>query len=288
MSLHINPEILTWARERNGFTIEDLAHAMKREPSEIQSWEDGESSPTYACLEELAYRHFKLTLAVFFFPAPPDVDDPVKKFRRLPDYEFARFSPDTFQNIRLAQAYQESLSQLVSDEEPEKLIFRDLDASAGTARALALKAREYLKMTMRKQGGFTSCEQALKGWRHALEEAGVFTFKESIEDRFISGFSLLHKRFPVIMLNNSNAFARQVFTLAHELGHILFGVHGITDADETYMEFMESQDRAVEIKCNQFAAELLVPEQSFRGDIPLFHDKGTDSIPELAEKYSEK
>ena len=29
MGLYINREIITWARERNGFSVEDLAQAMK-------------------------------------------------------------------------------------------------------------------------------------------------------------------------------------------------------------------------------------------------------------------
>jgi Zn-dependent peptidase ImmA (M78 family) len=161
-----------------------------------------------------------------------------------------------------------------------------LDASSTAPQELAREARAYLKMTMEKQTRFSSCEQALKGWRHLLEDSGVFTFKESIKDRFISGFSLLHKHFPVIMLNNSNAFPRQVFTLAHELGHILFGVHGVTDTDESYLDYMDSHERTVEIKCNRFAAELLVPARSFQGDIPLFRSEGMNAIQTLAKKYS--
>ena len=71
----LNPAIIQWARERSGLSLDDLARIMRREPEELRKWEKGERAPSYTTLEELAYRHFKVPLAVFFFPTPPDVDD---------------------------------------------------------------------------------------------------------------------------------------------------------------------------------------------------------------------
>jgi Zn-dependent peptidase ImmA (M78 family)/transcriptional regulator with XRE-family HTH domain len=285
MNLCINATILTWARKRNGFSVEELAEKADVSPNEIEMWEAGIEAPSYDRLEEIA-DYLKTPIAVFFFPELPNLDDPKKKFRRLPDYEFDRLSSDTIQTIYLAQAYQDSLAELVSGDLPEKRIFRDLNPKAVTVKKLAQLARTYLGITIIEQFSFRSAESAFKAWRHALEVAGVFTFKDSLEDRFVSGFCLLHDQFPVIMVNNSNAFSRQLFTIAHELGHILFGVHGITDVDETYFDLMEQADRELEIKCNEFAAELLVPEEEFRNDIVSFRAAGPEIIPQIAQKYS--
>src|SRR5207247_7491917 len=100
-----------------------------------------------------------------------------------------------------------------------------------------------------------------------------------------SGFCLLHEEFPIIFINNSNAFTRQIFTLIHELGHILFEIHGVTDIDERYLEHMSQKDKSLEAKCNQYAAEVLVPTDSFERAIVLFRDKGPETIPKIAEKY---
>src|ERR1700733_3732126 len=285
MNLCINATILTWARERNGFSIEELAEKIHVSPHEIEMWEEEIEVPSYARLESIA-DCLKMPIAVFFFPEPPNVDDPKKKFRRLPDYEFARLSSDTIQTIHLAQAYQDSLVELSFGTFPEKQIFRKLDSQSLSPRALARKTREYLGITIQQQFKFRSPEKAFKAWRHALEKVGVFTFKDSLKDRFISGFCLLDDRFPVIIVNNSNSFARQVFTIAHELGHILFGVNGVTDVDETYFKFMDADERALEIRCNKFAAELLVPHEEFQKDIPDFRASGAAIIPSLASKYS--
>lgn len=277
--------MLTWARERNKLTIETLAHKMKRKPAEILLWEKGETDPSYRCLEDLAYKYFHIPLAVFFFSEPPKEPDPVKKFRRLPDYEFERFSEDTFKNIRMAQAYQDSLSIIVKNIDSKK-IFTDISPKGQSPSILAKKAREYIGITLEDQFKFSSCESAFKRWRHALEEVGIFTFKDSLKDRFISGFCLIDNRHPIIFINNSNSFSRQIFTLIHEMGHILFGIDGVTDISDSYMEFLNSKDRQVEVYCNEFASHFLVPDESFNKSIALFKEKGITAISEIADHYS--
>lgn len=283
---NINPKILKWARERVGFTIESLAKKMRRDPSEIEAWENGQSFPTYAVLEQLAYKHLKLPLAVFFFPEPPKIDNPIKKFRRLPSFELERFSFDTFQKISIGQAYQDSLSVLMAEIPKSKNIIHDLSPSGLEAIEFAKKTRNYLGITLEQQFLFRSSETAFKAWRHAIEEASIFTFKDSFDDRFISGFSLLNHNNPIIFINNSNAFSRQVFTLIHELGHILYGVNGVSDIDETYIKFMDEKQRALEIKCNKFTAHLLVPDDFFEEDIHYFQTAGVSAISEIANRYS--
>jgi Zn-dependent peptidase ImmA (M78 family) len=56
--------------------------------------------------------------------------------------------------------------------------------------------------------------------------------------------------------------------------------------DETYLRYMSSHDKTLEIKCNQFAAEILLPEDLFLSDISLFKREGLTVVPELAKKYS--
>jgi Zn-dependent peptidase ImmA (M78 family) len=282
----VNPKMLVWARERNGLSIQELAKKMRRKPEEVQKWEKGNKAPSYTCLEELAYRHLKIPLAVFFFPEPPSIDDPKTQFRRLPEHEFARLSADTLQCMRLAQAYQVSLAELFGNTPPEKQIHKILKREPLVPVDLARKARGLLEITINKQLGFQSSERAFKAWRHLLETFGVFTFKDSLEDKFISGFCILDDKYPVVFINNSNAFTRQLFTLAHELGHILFRVNGVTDADETYIKFMDAENRSIEVACNEFAAELLLPSDAFEREIVHFREKGPAIISDLALKYS--
>jgi Zn-dependent peptidase ImmA (M78 family) len=197
----------------------------------------------------------------------------------------SRLSADTFQTIRLAQAYQDSLYEILGEERVQRRIFRDISPFGLSIREVAAKVRQYLGLSTRQQFAFMTTENAFKGWRHALEEAGVFTFKDALRDKFISGFCLLDASFPVIMVNNSNSFARQVFTLAHELGHILFGVNGVSDVDESYLDRLAPPDRALEIECNRFASELLVPQADFERELSAIGQTGAEVVTPLAERF---
>ncbi len=284
MNVYINPEILKWALRRNRMSIEQLAHHMKKDVEEVRLWESGGKSPSYSALETLAYSVLKIPLAVFLFPEPPDIEDNVTKFRRLPEYEMERLSSDTLQIIRSSQGFQDALVELIGMDGDNRKIFIDIDAKNMAPDYMAKLTREYINISIEEQFKFSGTEAALKAWRHAVEKAGVFTFKNTFKDRYISGFSLLHEQFPIIVINNSNSFSRQIFTLIHELGHILLGIHGITDVDESYINYMSSDERELEIFCNQFAAELLVPREVFENDIPRSFYPSI--IGELADKYS--
>lgn len=64
-------------------------------------------------------------------------------------------------------------------------------------------------------------------------------------------------------MNNSTAFSRQIFTLFHELAHILFDVSGVTMVDSSFIDRMTGPAGRIEVACNRFAAEVLLPEQAF-------------------------
>jgi Zn-dependent peptidase ImmA (M78 family) len=283
---HANPKILSWARKKNGLSIKQLAEKMKRDPNEIENWEKGTASPTYTMLENLAYKHFKIPLAVFFFPEPPDIEDPEKKFRILPDYKLKKFSSDTFQKIRLAQAYIESLEELMSDVEPKNLIFKDIEINKNNVDILARKIRNYIGISLDDQFSYKSNHSAFKAWRRHIEKSGIFTFKDSFKDRFISGFCMIHEKYPIIFINNSNSWSRQIFTLLHELCHIIFNVNGITDIDDSYIDYMTSKEKLIEIKCNKLASEILVPIKYFENEIASIESVDEQIIENIAEKYS--
>lgn len=284
MTTYVNPSIIKWARERSGFTIEELAHDMKMDPDEISKWELGLQFPSYVTLEKLAYTYLKIPLAVFFFPEPPDIEDTIRRFRRLPDYELERLSPDTIKIMNLAEGFQISLEEIAGPEYIKKQIFNDIKPDGLTVVELAKQTRGYLGIDIESQFRFAGLETAFKAWRHAIETAGIFTFKYSFKDRFVSGFCLLHEKFPIIVVNNSNSFSRQLFTLVHELGHILFKVHGVTDIEESYLEYLPDQEKLLETSANRFAAELLVPSEIFSSDIPAHFEPKV--ISELADRYS--
>jgi Zn-dependent peptidase ImmA (M78 family) len=100
-------------------------------------------------------------------------------------------------------------------------------------------------------------------WRASVEGAGVFVFKRSFRQRQVSGFCVTDDEFPIIMINNSTPFSRQIFTLLHEVAHLLYGVSSITTLDGRFVDRMSGEQRSIEVLCNRVAAEVLVPADAF-------------------------
>ena len=70
-------------------------------------------------------------------------------------------------------------------------------------------------------------------------------------------------KFPLIYINNSKSDTRQIFTLFHELAHILFKTGGVDTRLADYIKYLEGDDRKIEIICNRFAGQFLVPDLDF-------------------------
>ena len=96
---------------------------------------------------------------------------------------------------------------------------------------------------MKVQRSWTNADQALKAWRRAVEEKGIYVFKNSFKQKDVSGFCLYDPVFPIIYVNNSTAPTRQIFTILHELGHILTGTGGVTKRDDSYIAKLERRSR---------------------------------------------
>lgn len=282
----INPKILKWARERAGFSLEEVANAFKKDIETIQGWESGNNAPTYIQLEKLAYQLYKRPIALFFFPAPPEESDEKKEFRTLPDFEIENLSSDTLYALRQAKAMQLSLRELNDGKNPaERKIYREIPISfRDDLISTTDQVREYLAINLEDQIAWKNHDIALKAWRYSIEEKGIFIFKRTFKQADISGFCLIDEEFPLIYLNNSTSKSRQIFSIFHELAHILLQTNGITKSDTSYINALKGEAREIEIFCNQFAAEFLVPSKDFDRNLErnIFDDH---FISDLASRY---
>lgn len=286
----LNPAILRWARETAGLSIEEVAsklHSKSITTERVAAWERGEGSPTYLQLETLAYKIYKRPLALFFFPEPPLEETPKQAFRTLPEQEIERMSPRLRYLIRQAQSMQLNLAELFDGVNPaEHQIVRDLRFTPNASISqMVTSVRKYLSVELSEQLKWKNAEDAFKNWRNAFEECGVFVFKEAFDNDAVSGFCLYDNRFSLIYVNNSKPYTRQIFTLFHELAHLLSGTGGIDAPLEDYIDLLHGDDKRIEILCNRFAGAFLVPDDDFDRritSVPV-NDK---TIGDLADLYS--
>ena len=288
--LPVNPDMLRWARKTSGFGIDDVVGKLKRKriTSEIiASWEEGRGGPTYAQLERLAYEIYKRPLALFFFPEPPEEETPKESFRTLPQEEIDLLEPRLLYLVRQAKVMKENLRELFDGVNPAKkqvcseITIHRSDTISNVAKAV----RKYLGIGLNEQYALTTNDKALKYWRDVLEKHGVFVFKDAFKDDECSGFCLYDDVFPIIYINNSQAKIRQIFTLFHEFAHLLFRTGGIDLRHDDYVRKMSGDNKRIEVFCNKFAGEFLVPTEDIK---PQIHNRTIDDslIIRLAKKYS--
>lgn len=264
----ITPDLVKWARERAGYSIPEAEKNFKK----IKSWEAGDAFPTYAQLEQMAGL-FKIPISVFFFPEPPTLPPIEETFRTLPAAVLADIPRRIRLLLRKAKAFQLNLSELYQGQNPaQRLITRDLALQgAVNVDELASRVRDYLGISFAIQTSWASVDDALKNWRQILESVGIFVFKDAFRVPEYSGFCLYDEIFSIIYVNNSSSKTRQIFTLFHELAHLLFHTSGVDTIRDSYIRNLGQESRQIEVLCNRFAAEFLVPQAEY--------DKASSGLP---------
>jgi len=272
--IKIKPSILIWARESLGLTVAEVAAKFDKDRDVVQQWENGKTSPTLAQLEKLAYSIYKRPLAVFFLPEPPKESTPKEDFRTLPQQEIRNLSPELRLIIRKAKHHQLVLKQINDGKNSAtKPIHSEFQFKlTNNPIKSADKVRGYLGINKRLHQEFKNSEEAFKYYRNIIELNGVFVFQYPLTGA--RGFSLMDKEFPVIVLNSGDTFNGKLFTLFHELCHILFNTGGVFRDINT--EQLKQRPDKIEVFCNQFASEVLLPGDELLREPAILENKGKE------------
>ena len=278
----ITPALVAWARARAGYTVEEAEGDFKQ----IGAWESGEAYPTYSQLEKLSDK-FKVPVAVFFFPEPPDIEPIRNSFRTLPDQQFAMIPRAVSTMLRKAKAMQLNLAELTDGRNPaERLIIADMGFDPDDEPPeMAARVREYLGITIEEQAGWRDADEAFENWRQGLSDAGISVFKDAFKSDDYSGFCLYDDMFPLIYVNNSTTKTRQIFTLFHELAHLLFRTSGVDMFSDEYIAALAGPSRRIETLCNRFAGAFLVPDAEF-AQAMAGKDLDEEAIEAAAEHFN--
>lgn len=117
--------------------------------------------------------------------------------------------------------------------------------------------------------GYTESEP-IRNLTRRLEKLGAVVAKDDLKKDAVFGYSFWvhgkHTR-PFVVISHFQTPYRARWTLAHELGHLIMG-----------HEFAPIDAREADTEADQFAADLLVPEQSFVDDL-----EGGSSISAFAK-----
>lgn len=256
----INPAIVAWARQRAKLTTDELKKAFPL----IDEWEAGKINPTVNQLEDFAKKTFT-PFGFFFLQDPPKEKIPIKDFRTVGSKAIGVFPPYLTELIYLVQRRQAWLRDYYLENEYPSIDFVGSATVDDKPSEVARTIFELLKIPRHWYRSVAKTEEALVFLQDKIESIGVSVMRSSVfagntslplDVGVFRGFALVDSVAPVIFVNSRDTKAAQIFTLIHELCHLLLGEEGVSKVD-----FGGSQGR-VESFCNQVTALFLVPSEA--------------------------
>lgn len=293
----VNPEVLRWARETAGLTLEDAAAKIGINDARgvpgserLQALESGEADPTRPQLLRMA-QHYRRPLLALYLPAPPTQAERGEDFRTLP-VEFARRDAALVDSlVREIRARQEMIRSLLeAEDEAVELPFVGTYSMERGAEGLATAIAGALGFNIEQfRRGVRNVPAAPRGFgylRDLVEQSGVFVLlignlgshHSTLDVELFRGFALADPVAPLIVINDQDSDAAWSFTLLHELAHIWIGRTGVSGANPS---------SRVEQFCNDVAGRILLPGDEIARETQLAAasvDQVLERVRQLADR----
>ena len=264
--IDVNPAVLEWAREESGYSVQDLARKLKIDDSVYREWENTGGDIPFSVLREIS-KTLKRQVAMFFLPEVP------RKVRRPTDYRnlavsHRRLTSESWLSVRRVDKFRQLLIEFHGDSyfRTKYAWLSEFQASFGkqtlTRREIAHYLRSLLGFSLTQQINNKTISDSYNKWRSCFEDnLGVYVFQLSMPTQEIQGFSY-SDAFPYcIAVNAKYPMSSRIFTMFHELGHILKRQSGLCIPDQV------TENELLEFECNTFAGAFLVPDNTVQSTL---------------------
>jgi len=267
----INPAVLRWARQREHLTRVNAARSVGFNEERLEAWEAGTDRPTLRQAQTLAQK-LGIPFGYLYLPSPPVEELPLPDLRTVADAATLAPSPELSAVLADVLAMQEWYREYLEEAGAEPITFvgRFTLAANPEPRIVADEIRERFGINGDVRQRVHSWEEFLRYFIQTSEAQGVMVLRSGVvgnnahrklEVAEFRGFAISDDLAPLVFINGQDAKAAQIFTLAHEIAHLWFGVSGISNPN--YRALSSEQGNPVERLCNRTAAELLVPSADF-------------------------
>lgn len=258
---NICPRMLVWAFERAGFNEERAVKAFPK----LASWLSGESLPTVNQLQQFAKR-FYVPFGYLFLQNAPAEELPFPMFRGEAGV-MNNFDLNVYDTVNIIRTRQDWLEDYLVDNDIDtcQLVNR-ITLHTPIVEAVNI-LRDLLELDPRWAFSLTRTDVAVGLLTERLEQIGIFVAyngvvgnntQRALKVSECRGFALVNLVAPYIFVNSADSKSAQLFTLIHEVAHIMLGVsagHAGEDIGSHYI---------YEKYCDMMSAEFLVPSQVLR------------------------
>lgn len=277
--VNANPKMIKWARLDAGYELDDLPKTLKN----ASKWESGELQPTWNDLRKLANKYKRPPVFYLMSEPPKKEENNIIEFRS--DEKIEEYSPELKLEIRKAKYRRAAYINLNFEMGYSIPDFSKNTVTEKNPKKLAEKIRKLLNTSFETQKKWLKNKNNTKRydhsiflyqWKEVLYDLGVLVFEtEDVEEEEMSGMSLYFDICPIIIINGKNKENRRIFTIMHELCHLILHQSSICDVDKYNKK---------ETLCNKVAAEILVPEKTL-SDEKIFFKNGNVNYSGLSHLY---
>ncbi|HEY0601879.1 MAG TPA: ImmA/IrrE family metallo-endopeptidase [Herpetosiphonaceae bacterium] len=265
----INPEILIWARETAGLSLEAAAHSLgfsntrnKTAAEKLAVFESGEEEPSRQLLQKMSQR-YRRSLLAFYLSAPPKRGDRGQDFRSVRGGQAGSDNALLDTLIRELKTKQSIVKSLLEDEEAEPLRFIGSMHMDDGAEAVAQSIQSTTGFSLTRFRAAKNGEDAFSYLRNRMEAIGIFvllagnlgTHHTAIPIEIFRGFAIADSIAPFVVVNDQDATSARCFTVLHEVVHLWLGTTGVSST---------STETRIEQFCNDVAGEVLLPTEELR------------------------
>lgn len=290
-SVPINPKMLVWARQQLGLSLteavtriklKDSKHAGSAE-SRLLQWEKGESAPTVCQIKQIAKAYWR-PFVLFFLSDPPKQTSLLSDFRTIGDHQISKQSPE-FKALRLRiESLHETLKEIEETDPQPDLKFVGSISLETPREEVVNRLNSVLKWEPEHLERARQPHDLLPALRSRAENAGIYvvllgdlgSYHSRLDPDEFRGIAISDKKVPLVVINPNDSKTAQVFTLIHEIVHILLGETGISnDADSRNSQIREPRGN-IERFCNKVAAEFLVPKDAMIAKLQEIYENSYD------------
>ncbi len=254
--IQIKTSIIRWACNRIGSLYSELS--ASKDFKRLSNEKDGAVSLTLKQAEKLA-KVLRYPFVFLLLDSPvTDIDKlPIADFRSIEGKEI-KPNINLKEQIEYCQNQQDWFSDYVNTCDLDVFKYNGKFSLHDDPQEVGLKLKEFLKITYKLS---KNANDYLKRLKIILENNGILVSSSKVlkntQNRLslsdFRGFALYDDNAPLIFINGNDSTSAQIFTLCHELGHIVLGQSGVSDV-------VKNNSKTIEKWCNEFAANILMPK----------------------------
>ena len=285
-TMRINPAVLKWVMDNEGWEVDELAEESGLSPERIRRWTTAESDVSLRDLKKMSAR-FTRPLSVLLMAEAPATMLP--QYRGEPAAG-TRLSRKVLEVIRKARYVQGNAAELLDamNKSAEPSVHRaTLNQSPESVAAESAAALEIEPPRLAGRGAGRD-RRRYNTIREKIESQNVFTMQERIPEGGLAGFALVDAKPAIILVNARDPTRRRIFTILHEFAHVLLSDGGVCPTSD-----MQANNRGGELNverwCDRFAGAVLMPQDKFGDALRAAHKKaGNDplrAVTDLSNRF---